>query len=55
MKTPAEIAIPPSPLVRPNTDIPKGVRVERQPEGGINSANDAGGYVPPDRFNSHSK
>lgn len=50
MKTPSEIAMPASPLAKPNADIPKGVKVERQHERGIKSPNEAGGYVPPDRF-----
>jgi hypothetical protein len=55
MKTPTEIALPASSLAKPNADIPKGVRVERQHERGINSPNAAGGYVPPDRFTPKSK
>lgn len=55
MKTPSEIAMPGSPLAKPNADIPKGVKVERQPSGAINSANQAGGYVDPARFTTKSK
>lgn len=50
MKTPAEIASANVPGLKHNADIPKGVKVERQHERGINSPNESGGYVPPDRF-----
>ena len=55
MKTPSEIALPASPVAKPNADIPKGVKVERQHERGINSANEAGGYVDSSRFTTKSK
>lgn len=55
MKPPAEIVMLASPLAKPNADILAGVTVQRQHERGINSPNEAGGYVPPQRFNSHSK
>lgn len=55
MKAPAEIAMPASPLAKPNIPVPNGIKVERQPSGGINSPNEAGGYVPPDRFTNSQK
>jgi hypothetical protein len=55
MATSNEIARPATSVVKPNLDVPKGVRVERQPSGAVNSPNPAGGYVAPDRLNPQSK
>lgn len=55
MKTPEEIARPGSPLAKANIPTQNGIKVERQPSGGINSPNEAGGYVPPDRFTNNQK
>ncbi|MDI1347250.1 MAG: hypothetical protein PSV22_24655 [Pseudolabrys sp.] len=55
MKGPAEIASANVQGLKPNADIPKGVRVERLHERGINSANQAGGYVDPKLFTNKSK
>lgn len=55
MKTPAEILMPASLLMKLNINIPTGVKVELQLSGGINSPNEAGGYVPPDRFTNNQK
>jgi hypothetical protein len=51
-KTPKEIASANVPGLKPNADIPAGVKVERQPEGTINSTNPAGGYVDPKIYTS---
>ncbi len=47
---PKPSATPKATGLKPNLDVPRGVRVERQPAGQPNSPNPAGGYVPPDRF-----
>jgi hypothetical protein len=45
-----EVGRPATPAAKPNLDIPRGVKVERQETGGINSPNQAGGEVPADRY-----
>jgi hypothetical protein len=50
-----EIGRPASKVVRPNQDIPRGVPVQRQESGGINSKNEAGGEVDRDQYSQQSK
>jgi hypothetical protein len=42
----------PTPLAKPNIDVPPGIQVERQPVGNINAPNTAGGEVPPKLYRS---
>lgn len=49
-KTSEKIAKSPTPVARPNVDVPPGIKVERQSAGAVNSPNPAGGDVPPNRF-----
>lgn len=45
-----QVGVPASPIVQPGQPIPKGVDVQRQERGGLNSANSAGAELSVEKY-----
>lgn len=49
------MALDSKPSVKPNLDVPKGVKIERHPSGQPSSANKAGGEVARESYSIANK